>query len=145
MRFGRVDVDPFEGGERRRFEPRTVGKERVAAEVGDRGFEMQAAGDGNGDDFVIVGREDGGELVNDPAFLYQDVLVQLKGEAAINNGQPSLHALCLAALGIRAGETVVQHGGLWQSRQTGRAPRPTQERLLSCWGALERTQQTGVL
>jgi protein-L-isoaspartate(D-aspartate) O-methyltransferase len=55
-------------------------------------------------------REDGGELVNDPAFLYQDVLVQLKGEAAINNGQPSLHALCLAALGIRAGETVVHVG-----------------------------------
>jgi len=48
-------------------------------------------------------REDGGDLVDDPAFLYQDVLVQLKGEAAINNGQPSLHALCMAALGIKAG------------------------------------------
>ena len=55
-------------------------------------------------------REDGGEWVNDPAFLYQDVLVQLKSEAAINNGQPSLHALCLTALGIQPGETVVHVG-----------------------------------
>lgn len=55
-------------------------------------------------------REDAGRLVDDPAQLYQDVLVQLKGEAAINNGQPSLHAMCFAALGVRAGETVVHVG-----------------------------------
>jgi protein-L-isoaspartate(D-aspartate) O-methyltransferase len=55
-------------------------------------------------------REDSGELVDDPALLYQDVLVQLKSEAAINNGQPSLHALCLAALRMQPGETAVQVG-----------------------------------
>ena len=54
--------------------------------------------------------EDGGEVVADPAFLYQDVLVQLKGEAAINNGQPTLHAMCLAVLHVRAGEIVVHVG-----------------------------------
>jgi protein-L-isoaspartate(D-aspartate) O-methyltransferase len=45
---------------------------------------------------------------DDPAFLYQDVLVRLKGDA--NNGQPTLHAACLAALSVRAGETVVHVG-----------------------------------
>jgi len=55
-------------------------------------------------------RENGADWVEDPALLYQDVLVQLKGEAAINNGQPSLHALCMAALGIKVGETVVHVG-----------------------------------
>ena len=55
-------------------------------------------------------REDGGEVVDDPALLYQDVLVQLKGSAAINNGQPSLHAMCLAGLHVRPGETVVHVG-----------------------------------
>jgi protein-L-isoaspartate(D-aspartate) O-methyltransferase len=54
--------------------------------------------------------ENGGEVVDDPAFLYQDVLVQLKGEAAINNGQPSLHAICLAGLHVRGGETAVHVG-----------------------------------
>ena len=54
--------------------------------------------------------EDGGQVINDPALLYQDVLVQLKGEAAINNGQPSLHALCLAVLRVRPGETAVHVG-----------------------------------
>jgi len=54
------------------------------------------------------GHED--ELVEDPAKLYQDVLVKLKYEEAINNGQPSLHALCFAALRLRSGETVVHIG-----------------------------------
>lgn len=54
--------------------------------------------------------ENGGEVVDDPALLYQDVLVQLKEEAAINNGQPSLHAMCLAVLHVRRGETVVHVG-----------------------------------
>lgn len=55
-------------------------------------------------------REDGGHIVDDPALLYQDVLVQLKSSAAINNGQPSLHALCLAALRVTPGETAVHVG-----------------------------------
>lgn len=58
----------------------------------------------------IFDSESEGALVRDPFRLYQDVLVQLKGEAAINNGQPSLHALCLEALGIRQGEVVVHVG-----------------------------------
>jgi protein-L-isoaspartate(D-aspartate) O-methyltransferase len=47
---------------------------------------------------------------DDPAFLYQDVLIALDADRAINIGQPSLHALCLAALAPRAGETVIQVG-----------------------------------
>lgn len=58
----------------------------------------------------IFGGNDTGQMVSDPAMLYQDVLVQLKGEAAINNGQPSLHALCFAALQIDEGEAVVHVG-----------------------------------
>lgn len=48
--------------------------------------------------------------VSDPAFLYQDILVALTEEDRINNGQPSLHALCLAALHIAEGETAIHVG-----------------------------------
>lgn len=47
---------------------------------------------------------------NDPVFLYQDVLVGLAPERGINNGQPSLHARCLAACSIGVGETAVHIG-----------------------------------
>src|SRR5258708_1430659 len=47
---------------------------------------------------------------NDPALLYQDITVALQPEHGINNGQPSLHALCLAALHVQKGETVVHVG-----------------------------------
>ncbi len=47
---------------------------------------------------------------DDPAILYQDVLVALSLERGINNGQPSLHAGSLAALAIRSGERVVHIG-----------------------------------
>ena len=47
---------------------------------------------------------------DDPAFLYQDVVVALAPDRAINNGQPVLHALCLAALNVKEGETVVHIG-----------------------------------
>ena len=47
---------------------------------------------------------------DDPAFLYQDVTVALRGESQINNGQPTLHALCLAALRVEQGEAVVHVG-----------------------------------
>lgn len=50
------------------------------------------------------------ETPSDPALLYQDVLVALKSEAHLNNGQPSLHMACLAALGVKDGETVVHVG-----------------------------------
>ena len=47
---------------------------------------------------------------DDPAFLYQDFAVSLRPEKHINNGQPSLHARCLSALQIKAGERVVHVG-----------------------------------
>ncbi len=47
---------------------------------------------------------------DDPAFLYQDVVVSLGAKGPLNNGQPSLHALCLTALAPQRGETVVHVG-----------------------------------
>lgn len=47
---------------------------------------------------------------DDPVFLYQDVTISLKPENGINNGQPSLHALCMAALHITEGETIIHIG-----------------------------------
>jgi len=47
---------------------------------------------------------------DDPAFLYQDFGVALKPEREINNGQPSLHALCLTVLGSKDGEVAVHVG-----------------------------------
>jgi len=46
---------------------------------------------------------------DDPALLYQDVLVALT-DTHINNGQPSLHAICLGAAEIEPGETFVHVG-----------------------------------
>jgi protein-L-isoaspartate(D-aspartate) O-methyltransferase len=47
---------------------------------------------------------------DDPAFLYQDVVVALAPERAINNGQPVLHAINLAVLDVKQGETVLHVG-----------------------------------
>ncbi len=47
---------------------------------------------------------------SDPAFLYQDVLIALKKGGPINNGQPTLHALCLGALHIQEGERILHVG-----------------------------------
>lgn len=47
---------------------------------------------------------------DDPAFVYQDVLIALDAERGIHIGQPSLHALCLDALAPRPGETAIQVG-----------------------------------
>jgi protein-L-isoaspartate(D-aspartate) O-methyltransferase len=47
---------------------------------------------------------------DDPAFLYQDILVALDAERGINIGQPSAHARWLDALALREGETVIQIG-----------------------------------
>ncbi len=56
----------------------------------------------------------GGSLIdtptNDPSFLYQDVVVALAPDRRINNGQPVLHAMCLAALNVQVGEKIVQIG-----------------------------------
>jgi protein-L-isoaspartate(D-aspartate) O-methyltransferase len=47
---------------------------------------------------------------DDPALLYQDITVALKDGQQINNGQPTLHAVCLAALAVKEGESVVHVG-----------------------------------
>jgi protein-L-isoaspartate(D-aspartate) O-methyltransferase len=47
---------------------------------------------------------------DDPALLYQDVVVSLGGEGPFNNGQPTLHIYCLAMLDIRRGERVIHVG-----------------------------------
>jgi protein-L-isoaspartate(D-aspartate) O-methyltransferase len=49
-------------------------------------------------------------LTDDPAVLYQDVVVSLGTEGPLNNGQPTLHAFCLAALAPKKGERVVHVG-----------------------------------
>src|ERR1700689_310128 len=41
---------------------------------------------------------------DDPAILYQDVVVSLGTDAPLNNGQPTLHAYCLNALNLRKGD-----------------------------------------
>ena len=40
----------------------------------------------------------------------EDALVGIDARRGINNGQPSLHAQALDALGVREGETIVQVG-----------------------------------
>ena len=47
---------------------------------------------------------------DDPISLYEDVLVAIDAARGINNGQPSLHALCIDALGVKEGETIVHVG-----------------------------------
>lgn len=47
---------------------------------------------------------------DDPALLYQDVVVSLGGEGPFNNGQPTLHAFCIAALDTKKGERIVHVG-----------------------------------
>ncbi|MGB7976703.1 MAG: methyltransferase domain-containing protein [Roseiarcus sp.] len=47
---------------------------------------------------------------DDPAHLYEDVLVAIDPGRGVNNGQPSLHALSIEALGVKAGATVLQIG-----------------------------------
>src|SRR5262249_28767306 len=45
-----------------------------------------------------------------PALLYQDITIALKVEGHVNNGQPTLHAACIAALAVQEGETIVHVG-----------------------------------
>jgi protein-L-isoaspartate(D-aspartate) O-methyltransferase len=49
-------------------------------------------------------------LSDDPRLLYQDILVGLATDRGINNGQPTLHARCLAACSPVVGESVVHIG-----------------------------------
>jgi protein-L-isoaspartate(D-aspartate) O-methyltransferase len=52
----------------------------------------------------------GSDWVSDPERLYEDVLVGIDARRGINNGQPSLHAQAIDALGLRESETIVQVG-----------------------------------
>ena len=47
---------------------------------------------------------------DDPAFLYQNLLLALDAERSLNIGMPSAHAYWLGASEIREGETVLQIG-----------------------------------
>ena len=46
---------------------------------------------------------------DDPAFLYQDVVVSL-GADGLNNGEPGLHAMCIATLRPQKGDRIVHVG-----------------------------------
>jgi protein-L-isoaspartate(D-aspartate) O-methyltransferase len=46
----------------------------------------------------------------DPALLYQDALVVLDAARGINNGQPSLHAICIEALRLTPRDHVLHVG-----------------------------------
>ena len=62
--LGGIDVHPLMAGERCGVEPCAVREERVAVKMCDSRFQMKAAGDGNGEDFIIVRSEDGGKLAD---------------------------------------------------------------------------------
>lgn len=47
---------------------------------------------------------------DNPAVLYQDLVFAIVPEERINNGEPSLHAVCLDALSIRSGEPALHIG-----------------------------------
>jgi protein-L-isoaspartate(D-aspartate) O-methyltransferase len=47
---------------------------------------------------------------DDPVYLYQDALVGIIPERGLNNGQPSLHAMLIAAAAPRPGEHAVHIG-----------------------------------
>jgi protein-L-isoaspartate O-methyltransferase len=49
-------------------------------------------------------------ISDDPRHLYQDVVIGLVPDRHINNGQPRLHALCLAACNPKSGESVLHIG-----------------------------------
>ncbi len=47
---------------------------------------------------------------DDPALLYQDITVAISIDPPINNGQPSLHALCLGALHVQPTDLAIHIG-----------------------------------
>jgi len=49
-------------------------------------------------------------ISDDPRLLYQDILIGLASDRGINNGQPTLHAQCIASCDPVPGETVVHVG-----------------------------------
>jgi protein-L-isoaspartate(D-aspartate) O-methyltransferase len=65
---------------------------------------------GSGPWQVFVGSGYIPTISDDPRHLYQDILIGLAIDRKINNGQPSLHARCLAAALPKPGESVVHIG-----------------------------------
>lgn len=63
---------------------------------------------GSGPWYVFTGSKSVTIPSDDPGFVYQDVVIRLKGN--VNNGQPSLHAMCLGALQLQPGETAIHIG-----------------------------------
>jgi protein-L-isoaspartate(D-aspartate) O-methyltransferase len=47
---------------------------------------------------------------SDPCLLYQDITIAIDADRGINNGQPTLHARCLAACAPTEGDAVVHVG-----------------------------------
>ncbi|HET7402267.1 MAG TPA: methyltransferase domain-containing protein [Usitatibacter sp.] len=61
--------------------------------------------------WLVLGREGYAALpTSDPEALYDDVVVALVPDKRLNNGQPTLHARCLSAARVGAGETVLHVG-----------------------------------
>lgn len=61
--------------------------------------------------WLVLGRDGYVQSASaDPSLIYDDIVVALAPEKRINNGQPSLHARCLSAGRIRAGERVLHIG-----------------------------------
>src|SRR5262245_36151786 len=59
----------------------------------------------------IVWRPQGPALpVNDPVYVYQDVVLALAPERGVNNGSPSLHAKMLNDLGVEPGQHIAHIG-----------------------------------
>jgi protein-L-isoaspartate(D-aspartate) O-methyltransferase len=59
---------------------------------------------------IGTGGEASWYTTSDPVALYQDKLVALKAGKGINNGQPSLHALCISALHLTSRDHVLHIG-----------------------------------
>jgi hypothetical protein len=64
MGLGGIDVDPIMASECLGIEPGAVREQRIAAEIRDGGFEMKATGHRYRDDFIVVGRKNGGKLAD---------------------------------------------------------------------------------
>lgn len=60
--------------------------------------------------WLVGGGGDPWTTTSDPAELYRDHLVSLQRDKGINNGQPSLHARCIAALRLTKRDHVLHVG-----------------------------------
>jgi hypothetical protein len=105
VRLGGIDVDPLVDGERRGIKPCAIGEKSIAAKMRDGGFQMKTASDGNGDDFIIVGRKNGGELADAfriaaPGEADKEVSADAKNVAAFESARKN-NVFKLSKLGER--------------------------------------------